>query len=104
MKKNAVHVKDILNVLLQDQQLTTPSTEERLMRNWEWIIPNGQGDCTRPVLIKNKILVVLVSNSSWLHQLSMQKQEIMGKINELVGGGVIRDIRFKIGNPRAGVL
>ncbi len=104
MRKTAVHVKDIVAALLQTQRFNAVSTEEQLMRNWEWIVACDRGSGTRPVSIKNNVLLVLVSNSSWLHQLSMQKREIIGRICEIVGEGVIRDIRFKIGNPRAGIV
>ena len=104
MKTTAVHVKDIIADLLKEKQVNPVSAEEQLIRSWEKIIPQAEDGYTRPLVIKNKVLLIIVSNSAWLHQLTLQKQGIIKRTREIIGEGIINDIRFKIGNPYAGAL
>jgi len=52
---------------------------------------------SKPVSIKNKILIVNVSSSPWMQQLQFIKYDIIEFINCNFGKKVILDIRFKIG-------
>lgn len=50
--------------------------------------------------IENGKLYVLVSNSTWMNELSFLKPQIIKNINQAVGKSVVEDIQFKIGNIR----
>ena len=40
-------------------------------------------------------LIVIVSNDAWRQELSYRKEEILKKINELIGEEAIKDIIFR---------
>ncbi len=40
-------------------------------------------------------LIVIVSNDAWRQELSFRKEEILKKINELIGEEAIKDIIFR---------
>lgn len=46
---------------------------------------------------RRKQLTVSVENSSLLHELSLQKEELLRKFRETLGEGVVEEIRFRIG-------
>jgi predicted nucleic acid-binding Zn ribbon protein len=97
MKNTAVPIKDVIETLLRQQETQKASTEELLMRNWQWIVSSPAARYASPAVIKNKVLIVSVSNSSWLHQMVLQKHEILARIRECAGEKKITDVRFKIG-------
>lgn len=40
-------------------------------------------------------LIIVVSNDTWRQELSLRKEEIISKINELIGENAIKDITFR---------
>ncbi|MCH8928581.1 MAG: DUF721 domain-containing protein [Candidatus Marinimicrobia bacterium] len=40
-------------------------------------------------------LIIVVSNDSWRQELSLRKEEIIAKINELIGEEAIKEIIFR---------
>jgi len=49
---------------------------------------------TLQIVDKDK-LIVIVSNDAWRQELSYRKEEILKKINELIGEEAIKDIIFR---------
>lgn len=97
-KNKAVPVKDILENILEKQKPAEESLTSRIINNWENIVTKKGARFCRPVAIKNKVLVVNVSNSAWLHQLTLNKSLILENIKNEAGAQKIIDLRFKIGN------
>jgi len=52
---------------------------------------------TKPVDIKDGILIVHVDSSGWLHKLTMEKIRLLSKIREETGGDLVKDIKLRIG-------
>ena len=48
-------------------------------------------------LTRDGILVIEARNNVWMQELSILRQNIVEKINELLGSEAVRDIRFRIG-------
>jgi len=40
-------------------------------------------------------LIIVVSNDTWRQELSLRKEEIINKINELIGENAIKEITFR---------
>jgi hypothetical protein len=51
----------------------------------------------RPAAFKGNVLLVHVSNSTWLHHLRFMENEICGKLNDALGGDRVRSIKWKVG-------
>lgn len=45
--------------------------------------------------IQRGVLTVRVSNATWRYELTMRKQDLVAKINALLGEEVVKDIRFQ---------
>ncbi len=97
-KTKAVAVKDIINDLLEKQKPAKKSLAAKIINNWSEIVGEKAVRFCRPVAIKNKTLMINVSNSAWLHQLTLSKKQILADIEKFAGDSRIIDIRFKIGN------
>ncbi len=49
-----------------------------------------------PVSLRKGVLLVQVSDSVWMHELQMQKHQILERISSLEGGQEIRDLRWTV--------
>lgn len=50
---------------------------------------------TQAVEVRNRILFVRTKSSSWSHELSMQKTNLIRNLNRMLQGDVIADIKFR---------
>jgi predicted nucleic acid-binding Zn ribbon protein len=67
---------------------------------WEEAVGTNISRRAKALSLRNDILFVRVQNSMWLQELSLLKEGIIEKINTLVGKDVVRDIVFRVGDPR----
>ena len=91
-----VPINEIITELLKKHPEETISPQEKILNNWKSILGEDGQRYARPLIIKNKTLVILVSNSAWLHQFTMQKNNILKTINTLIPEIEISALRFKI--------
>ena len=86
---------------LTDAELTSSLRPHMAKVKWadavgERIARVTQAESVRALPDKNTyLLTVRVKNSVWANELSLLKQDILGKLNLALGGPVIGDIRFK---------
>ena len=73
---------------------------EKAVVLWEEAVGKNIARRARAVSVRNEILFVTVQNSVWLQELVLLKEGIIEKINSLIGKQVIKDIVFRIGDPR----
>ncbi len=69
----------------------------RICEKWEAVVGKTIAAHAQPALLKNQRLVVHTRSSSWIHQLSFSKAEIIANLNIALNNTVIHDIRFRIG-------
>lgn len=51
----------------------------------------------RPAAFKNGVLVAHVDNAALCQELSFMKEGILFRLNAILGGQMVSDIRFKVG-------
>ncbi len=71
--------------------------EHRLLLQWDKVVGPRVADRTLPDRLEKGVLWVRVETSSWMHQLSFMKEEIIAKANELCGEEVVKDLHFHLG-------
>lgn len=95
---------DKLKDLLEDN-LTRLNLKKRIKENlavlvWEEIAGKELSRQTTAGYISDGVLFVKVKNPAWAHQLTFLKSQFLTKIAAKTGAGVVRDIRFQIGETR----
>ncbi|MEI6857699.1 DUF721 domain-containing protein [Psychrilyobacter sp.] len=93
MVKNLVDVSDLMEVAITKSRLLK---EGILKSEWDNIV----GELSKKsfvIFLKQGKLFVGVENSIWIQQMNFQKQSIIKKINEFLGGDYVSEIVFKIG-------
>jgi len=74
--------------------------EHRILALWRSIVGDALADRTFPDGLDRGVLWVRVKNSSWLHQLSFLKDDLVQQINRSLGDPpLVRELRLHIG-PR----
>ena len=67
----------------------------RVITEWDEVVGEQIARVARPQRIENGVLFVSVSSAPWRAELTLKRTEIIQKLNEAAGGGVLKDIRFR---------
>lgn len=71
--------------------------EARAMALWPAIVGDVTASRTRALHVQRGTLVVAVESSAWANQLNLLKPQLLAKLAEKVGQGVVRDLRWRTG-------
>ena len=93
-RKNAELVGDMLGNFLRESGLETPLLEYRVVQSWPSAVGETIAPHTTARFIRDQALWVEVRTPVLRTQLSMMRQQLVRRLNELVGSTVIYDIRF----------
>ena len=88
-------LKDILSSVLQD--LTEEKKGQKAAFAWEDAAGPEMRGHTRPLSFRGGRLVVAVSDSARLYELTLRKKELIEAMNARLEKKAVKDIRFKIG-------
>ena len=95
-KTKPTAIKCILEQFFKEHEGQRELLQSQIVKYWDQIMPEGSGEYTRPITIKNKQLIIGVTNSAWLHEVTLNKNTIIKNLEKLIKTEDIIDIRFKI--------
>lgn len=93
-KRDVKEIKDLILRNLRAQGLETPLLQKRLIEAWPTVMGDVIAGYTQNLYIRNQTLYVHLTSPALRADLSMQRQEIVRKLNESVGNQVIAEVRF----------
>jgi len=93
-RRSSVPIKEVLLKALREQGLETPLLQKRLIDAWPEVMGDSIASFTGNLFIRNQTLFVHLTNPSLRMELSMQRQDIVRRLNDHVGSQVIAEIRF----------
>ena len=93
-RREVQELKDLLLLNLRQQGLETPLLQRRLVEAWPKVAGELVARYTREAVIRNQTLYVRLSSPALRADLSMQRQQLVLRLNAHVGAQVINDIRF----------
>ena len=93
-KRDVKGIKDLILRNLRAQGLETPLLQKRLIDAWPTVMGDVIAGYTQNLYIKNQTLFVHLTSPALRADLSMQRQEIVRRLNESVGSQVIAEVRF----------
>jgi hypothetical protein len=94
-------IDEILARALQKRHVPFRLEDRRLREVWEKAVGPQIASQSRPEHLRREILLVKVANSVWMQQLHFLKEEIIGKVNTVLGKTAVKDVRFAIGQMPA---
>jgi predicted nucleic acid-binding Zn ribbon protein len=93
-RRDVQSIKDLVMRNLRVQGLETPLLQKRLVEAWPLVAGEAIARYTTQVTIYNQTLYVKISVPALRQNLSMQRQELVKKLNDHVHSQIITDIRF----------
>ncbi len=72
-------------------------TQEKIRGAWKGALGKRAASHTLPVALRKGSLIVNVDSSAWLYELTMERREILKKLDSEIKGNKIKGIRFRIG-------
>jgi hypothetical protein len=95
--KKPQSLRSILEKTLKNLEIDIPLKTYSIFGAWNEIVGESVGVQTQPRSIRNRILFIDVSHSTWMQQLQFLKPTLLEKVNSFLGEPLIQDIRFKLG-------
>jgi len=95
--KEFVHIGNIISNALKACRDDFDENLAQVWSLWNSAVGDGIANNTRPEAFKGKLLLVNVTNSTWMHQLQFLKKDIIKQINHALGKELVEEIIFKIG-------
>lgn len=75
--------------------------EGKIWLVWDAAVGRQIAAKARPSSIRDGVLTVCVVSAPWMQQLTYLRQQIVAKVNELLGADLVRDIYLKSGRQEA---
>ena len=85
---------EALRAVLARQQLEGKAREHAAMGRWAEVVGADSARHSRPERVSNGVMSVAADSPVWAQTLQMMKPQILARLAELVGPGVVRDLRF----------
>lgn len=93
-KRDVKPIGELLLRALRNNGLETPLLQKRLIDSWPEVAGPVVQRYTQRLNIYNQVLYVSMSNPALRADLSMQRRQLVAKLNARVGSNIIIDIRF----------
>ena len=93
-RRSSTLIKEVLLKALREQGLETPLLQKRIIDSCPEVMGEAIAALTGDLYIRNQTLFVHLNNPALRMELSMQRQDIVRRLNAHVGSQVIADIRF----------
>jgi hypothetical protein len=87
----------LIPALLKAYGLESKLAEHRLILAWPQVVGPQIAAHAAPIEIRGKTLRVVVDSSPWLHELTLLKPLLLGKLARHAEGALVQDVRFVIG-------
>ncbi len=97
MSKRIDKIDRVLRKTIRKMDLESKLEGYRIWTLWDEIVGEQIAGRAQPDRLRNRILFIRVSSSTWMQQLQILKPTLLEKIHQTVKGGVIKDIRFLLG-------
>ena len=93
--KKAVHISELLKRVLGDRKFRQGVRNAEIKLRWEQIVGPEIAARTRPLHLTRGRLLVECDHDVWRTELSFLKPEILKRIAEVEGDGVVKEIFLK---------
>jgi predicted nucleic acid-binding Zn ribbon protein len=90
-------IRSVLENTLKSLEMDVPLKSYSILGAWSEIVGATVAAHSQPRSIRNGILFIEVTHSTWMQQLQFLKPTLLEKVNNFLGKPLIQDIRFKLG-------
>lgn len=87
----------VIDKVIRQYQPTADASLVRVWDIWRDAVGSVIAGHAQPAAFKDRILLVHVSNSTWLHHLRFNENEMLTNVNKSLGAPLVGSIKLKIG-------
>ena len=87
----------VLKKVLKNKGWEKKVREHRVFEVWEDEVGGPIAENTMPKSVSRGVLFVIAKSSVWVQELTLKKPEILKRLNQRLGGELIKDIKFAQG-------
>ncbi len=91
---NSLSIGDVLSQCLRGTELEKSLLETRVVEQWPQVMGSTVARLTSQIEVKEGVLYVHIHSAALKAQLFECRFELVRKLNEAVGGTVLRDVRI----------
>lgn len=96
MAKSLEELSPLIHEILRNAESSYPDAGHRIWEVWEAAVGADLARRSQPVTLRRGQLVVAVSSSSWMQQLSFLRDSIRDAVNRALGVEAVRTIRLQV--------
>lgn len=97
MEKQPQSLKSIIGDLGRDLGLKGPTEMVAVMRAWRDIVGPAIASHAEPTSLREGVLRVRADSPAWAQEIGYLTRQILARCDEVVGAGVVRDMRVWTG-------
>lgn len=90
----SIKLGDAFKKFLKEENLEKTFLEKKLMSRWSEMMGEVIASRTLKMFIKEKIMYVTLSSAPLKQEMTNSKEEVLKRIEDEIGKGVIENIRF----------
>ena len=95
-KKQENSIGDIISSFIEKIKVSNAINQENIDEIWAKAAGDTAAKHSKAVTLTNKVLIIGVDSSAWLHKLMMSRDIMVKRVNALFGGEKITKIIYKI--------
>ena len=95
-KSEIVSVKKFIDELRENRNFRDKDLEFEALRKWPEVAGAHLASHTKPICITDGNLYIRADAAVWCQEMAFRKNEIVKKINDLLGKKAIKDIRYRV--------
>ena len=95
--RRVVPVGETLRALLRALGMEGRLLEIDIRRVWPRAVGRSVAEHAQPVRLEGGRLLVHVSDSAWLHRLSLMRRDLVRNVNDLLAAPAVKDVRLRLG-------
>ncbi len=88
-------VGEALDELVENLGIRKKLREQDVFEFWEKAVGERIAEVAKPTRISKGTLFVSVQSGAWRNELSMRREEILARLNEIVNEEILKDIKFQ---------
>ena len=92
---HAKSLGDALDELVETLGIRKKLREQDVFTRWDEAVGERIAQVATPTRMLEGTLFVSVKSAAWRNELSMRKQEIVDRLNEILTDQIVRDIKFR---------
>jgi len=96
-RRRAVPLGEVLLDVARAIGMEGPLRAVEILRVWPRVVGHTMAEHARPVGLQGGTLLVHVTDSAWLHRLSMARRDIIRNVNDHLDGPAVKSVRLRIG-------